>query len=40
VNADTVTLVETTWTAPADIPFGGDRLVPLRAGAAVAWKLA
>ena len=40
VNADTLTLVETTWTAPADIPFGADRLVPLRAGAGVAWKLA
>ena len=40
VNADTVTLVETTWTAPADIPFGADRLVPLRAGAGIAWKLA
>jgi dihydroorotase len=40
VNADTVTLVETAWTAPADIPFGGDRLVPLRAGAGIAWKLA
>ena len=40
VNADTVTLVETTWTAPVDIPFGADRLVPLRAGTGIAWKLA
>ena len=40
VNADSITLVETTWTAPADIPFGADRLVPLRAGAGIAWKLA
>jgi dihydroorotase len=40
VNADTVTLVETAWTAPADIPFGADRLVPLRAGSGIAWKLA
>ena len=40
VNADSITLVETAWTAPADIPFGADRLVPLRAGAGIAWKLA
>jgi dihydroorotase len=40
VNADTISLVETTWTAPAEIPFGPDRLVPLRAGAGIAWKLA
>jgi dihydroorotase len=40
VNADTLTLVETAWTAPADVPFGADRLVPLRAGAGIAWKLA
>jgi dihydroorotase len=24
---------------PADVPFGADRLVPLRAGEKVAWKL-
>jgi dihydroorotase len=40
VNPDTLTLVETPWTVPTDIPFGADRLVPLRAGATVAWKLA
>ena len=39
VNPDTLTLVETSWPVPADIPFGADRLVPLRAGAAVGWKL-
>ena len=40
VNADTLRLVETTWTAPADLAFGADRLVPLRAGAGIAWQLA
>jgi dihydroorotase len=40
VNADALTLVETSWTVPVEIPFGADRLVPLRAGAGVAWKLA
>jgi len=24
---------------PADLPFGADRLVPLRAGEQVKWKL-
>ncbi|MGH8649013.1 MAG: dihydroorotase [Burkholderiales bacterium] len=40
VNGDTITLVEEPWAVPADIPFGADRLVPLRAGGNVAWKLA
>jgi dihydroorotase len=40
VNGDTVTLVEESWPVPADIPFGADRLVPLRAGEKMAWKLA
>jgi dihydroorotase len=39
-NADTITLVEETWPIPAEIPFGAERLVPLRAGAGVAWRLA
>jgi dihydroorotase len=39
VNADTLTLAEESWTVPPEIPFGADRLVPLRAGAGVAWKL-
>jgi dihydroorotase len=39
VNGDTITLAEEPWPVPADIPFGADRLVPLRAGEKVAWKL-
>jgi dihydroorotase len=39
VNSGTLTLKETPWTVPAEIPFGADRLVPLRAGASVAWSL-
>jgi len=39
VNGDTITLAEEPWPVPADVPFGADRLVPLRAGENVAWKL-
>jgi dihydroorotase len=40
VNSDTVTLVEEPWAVPQEYPFGADRLVPLRAGAPVGWRLA
>jgi dihydroorotase len=40
VNTETVTLTESPWSVPEEIAFGPDRLVPLRAGATVAWKLA
>ena len=39
VNTSTVTLEETPWPVPAEIAFGADRLVPLRAGTTVAWRL-
>jgi dihydroorotase len=39
VNGDTITLAEEPWLVPADVPFNADRLVPLRAGENVAWKL-
>lgn len=39
-NADTLTLVEEDWHAPQEIPFGADRLVPFRAGAALLWRIA
>jgi len=39
VNEDTITLAEEPWLVPADLPFGADRLVPLRAGEQVKWKL-
>ena len=39
VNEDTVTLAEEPWPVAADLPFGDDRLVPLRAGQQVKWRL-
>jgi len=40
LNAGTVTLERRDWTVPATLPFGADRLVPLRAGETLPWKLA
>ena len=40
VNEETLTLVREEWTVPAELPFGDGRLVPLRAGEAIPWKLA
>src|SRR3954464_1266247 len=39
VNADTITLFRKEWRVPQDIAFGEERLVPLRAGDTVPWKL-
>jgi dihydroorotase len=39
-NEDTITLKREEWSVPATLPFGKERLVPLRAGETVAWKLA
>src|SRR3954466_15089180 len=39
VNADTITLARQEWRVPEDIAFGEERLVPLRAGDTVPWKL-
>ena len=39
VNVDTITLVREEWRVPQDIAFGEERLVPLRAGDTVPWKL-
>ena len=38
-NADTVTLTRTPWQVPADYPFGDERLVPLRAGETLRWRI-
>ena len=38
-NTGTVTLKRARWQVPADYPFGGDRLVPLRAGETLGWQL-
>ena len=39
-NTEHVELVRTAWTAPAEFAFGGDKVVPLRAGEALQWQLA
>ncbi|MBL1432132.1 MAG: dihydroorotase [Gammaproteobacteria bacterium] len=39
-NRDTLTLVRKEWTVASELSYGADMLVPLRAGAEVAWRLA
>ena len=39
-NQDTITLLRKGWTVPPTLRFGGEDLVPLRAGETVPWKLA
>jgi dihydroorotase len=39
-NTGKITLVKQAWTAPADYPFGESKVVPLRAGEKLAWRLA
>jgi dihydroorotase len=38
-NAGRITLARSEWTVPESYPFGGDELVPLRAGGSVGWRL-
>jgi dihydroorotase len=38
-NGDKVTLAREPWTVPADYPFGTGRVVPLRAGETVSWRM-
>ena len=38
-NGDFIELVREPWAVPASYPFGGDEVVPLRAGGEVAWRL-
>jgi dihydroorotase len=38
-NTQRITLVKEPWNVHADFDFGADRLVPLRAGESVAWRL-
>ena len=40
LHADTVTLVRSPWTVPAEYPLGEDTVVPLRGGETVRWQLA
>jgi len=38
-NRDSITLVREEWTVPEKLPFGGEELVPLRAGETLPWKI-
>ncbi len=39
-NTEKLTLTQQPWQVPANVPFGDDVLVPMRAGAAVQWRIA
>jgi dihydroorotase len=39
-NQDTLTLRREDWTMPAEFAFGADRIVPLKAGEVIRWKIA
>jgi dihydroorotase len=38
-NTETIELAREPWQVPADYELGGERLTPLRAGEAVAWRI-
>ena len=39
-NTEKITLLKTPWEVPAELAFGAEKLVPLRAGEPVGWRLA
>jgi dihydroorotase len=39
-NSDAITLAREAWRVPDTLPLGDDRIVPLRAGEAVRWRVA
>lgn len=39
-NQGRITLLKDPWQVPEELPFGDEVLIPLRAGATVAWRLA
>ena len=39
-NTDTITLVKEPWEVPREFAFGDDKLIPLRAGERIHWRLA
>jgi len=39
-NQDTITLLRKEWTVPQTLRFGGEELIPLRAGETIPWQLA
>ena len=40
LNEEKITLLRQEWTVPEELAFGGTRLVPLRAGETIPWKIA
>jgi dihydroorotase len=40
VNGGSLTLERSEWKVPESLPFGAERLVPLRAGETLPWKIA
>ena len=38
-NADTITLAREPWQAPTELDYGAGKLIPLRAGEIVNWKI-
>ena len=38
-NSDRIVLTRAPWPVPAELPFGADRLVPMRAGGSIGWRL-
>lgn len=39
-NTDTITLIREPWTVPESLPLAGGRIVPLKAGETLRWRLA
>ena len=39
-NEDKIVLEKAAWLVPAELPFGAEKVIPLRAGESVAWRLA
>ncbi len=39
-NTDTITLVKEAWEVPSELAFGTEKLIPLRAGERIHWRLA
>ncbi len=38
-NTDTITLVKQAWIAPPEMPFGKEKVVPIRGGEMIQWQV-
>ncbi|QBY06009.1 dihydroorotase [Thalassotalea sp. HSM 43] len=38
-HSDTITLVKEDWSVPETMPFGGDKVVPIRGGETIQWQV-